>query len=175
MIATYPREELYAYKAYGLNYVELLDLQVLSKLPTEKQDMNNLESFSYDKEGAAIEQSANQNIDQNTSQEVFGLVDRLDLTDVIVLKKFYATGKDFPFDTQPYCFPILYKEMKENNNLKICIEALRKRLDILVKVGLLEKINSSNPTNYVPINGKEIFVRLLITKFFVLTGLTKFL
>jgi hypothetical protein len=133
--------------------------------------MNSLESIISTPQSTAIEQSN----EQNGNQQIFNLIDRLDLIDVIVLKKFYATGKDFPFDTQPFCFPILYKEMKENNNLKICIEALRKRLDVLVKVGLLEKINSSNPTNYVPINGKETFVRLLITKFFVLTGLTKFL
>jgi len=113
--------------------------------------------------------------EQSNDQPAFALIDRLDLIDVIVLKKFYATGKDFPFDTQPYCFPILYKEMKENNNLKICMEALRKRLDVLVKAGLLEKINNSNPTSYIPINGKETFIRLLITKFFVLSGFTKLL
>ena len=103
------------------------------------------------------------------------IIDRLDLVDVITLKKFYATGRAFPFDTQPYCFPILFKEMKENNNLKIGTEALRKRLDILVELKLLDKVSKSNPTSYFPINGKESAVRLLITKFFVLNGLTKFL
>lgn len=110
-----------------------------------------------------------------SDQQLMNLIDRLDLTDVIVLKKFYATGRQFPFDTQPYCFPILFKEMKENNNLKIGLEALRKRLDILAETNLLQKVNNSNPTNYFPINGKETFVRLLITKFFVLNGLSKFL
>lgn len=112
---------------------------------------------------------------QKDDQELMNLIDRLDLIDVIVLKKFYATGRTFPFDTQPYCFPILFKEMKENNNLKIGNEALRKRLDILVETKFLEKVNNSNPTNYFPINGKENFVRLVITKFFVLNGLNKFL
>jgi len=115
-------------------------------------------------------------LEQSKEDEVLvSLVDRLDLTDVVVLKKFYSTGKTFPFDTQPFCFPILFKEMRENNNLKIGSEALRKRLDILVEVKLLEKVNKTNPTTYFPINGKEKFIRLLITKFFVLNGLTKFL
>lgn len=112
---------------------------------------------------------------QSQDKEVLNLIDRLDLIDIIVLKKFYATGRKFPFDTQPYCFPILFKEMKENNNLKIGTEALRKRLDILTETQLLEKVTNSNPTNYFPINGKEGFIRLLITKFFLLSGLTKFL
>jgi len=137
--------------------------------------MNSLESIISTPQSTVIEQSSEEISGQTSDREMFALIDRLDLIDVIVLKKFYATGKNFPFDTQPYCFPILYKEMKENNNLKICMEALRKRLDVLVKAKLLEKINNSNPTNYIPINGKETFIRLLITKFFVLSGLTKFL
>jgi hypothetical protein len=137
--------------------------------------MNSLESIISTPQSTVIEQPNEQSSGQTSDREMFALIDRLDLIDVIVLKKFYATGKNFPFDTQPYCFPILYKEMKENNNLKICMEALRKRLDVLVKAKLLEKINNSNPTNYIPINGKETFVRLLITKFFVLSGLAKFL
>jgi len=133
--------------------------------------MNSLESLTSSSEATGIESP----MQEMNDQLLMNLIDRLDLIDVIVLKKFYATGKDFPFDTQPYCFPILFKEMKENNNLKIGIEALRKRLDILVKIGVLNKITNSNPTNYVPINGKESFVRLLIAKFFVVSGLTKFL
>lgn len=125
-----------------------------------------------------ITEELNESFDlKNKSQdkELLNLIDRLDLIDIIVLKKFYATGRKFPFDTQPYCFPILFKEMKENNNLKIGTEALRKRLDILTETKLLEKVTNSNPTNYFPINGKEGFIRLLITKFFLLSGLTKFL
>jgi len=103
------------------------------------------------------------------------LVERLDFIDVQILRKFYTTGKEFPNDTQPYCFPILYKEMKEVHRLKIGMEALRKRLDVLVKFGFLGKINSSNPTNYSPVNGKEKLVRAVIMKFFLINGLNKFL
>jgi len=135
--------------------------------------MNRLESFiNTETQKDVILQELG---DQFNDQELLNLIDRLDLIDIIALKKFYATGRQFPFDTQPYCFPILFKEMKENNNLKIGTEALRKRLDILVETKLIEKVHNSNPTNYFPINGKEGFVRLLITKFFVLNGLTKFL
>lgn len=127
-----------------------------------------------DAESSLLNESVSKGVDKELNT-LSNIIDRLDLIDVIVLKKFYATGKAFPFDTQPYCFPILFKDMRENNNLKIGSEALRKRLDILVELALLEKINKSNPTNYFPINGKESEVRLLITKFFVLNGLTKFL
>jgi hypothetical protein len=107
--------------------------------------------------------------------DVSHLVERLDFLDIQILRKFYMTGKEFPSDSQPYCFPILFKEMKTNHHLKIGIEALRKRLDKLVRIGLLTKIKYSNPTSYMPINGKEEIVRVIITKFFLIHGLTQFL
>lgn len=91
------------------------------------------------------------------------------------MRKFYTTGKEFPNDTQPYCFPILYKEMKEVHRLKIGMEALRKRLDNLVKVGFLEKVSSSNPTNYIPVTGKEKLMRACIIQFFTINGLRQYL
>jgi hypothetical protein len=106
---------------------------------------------------------------------VLELAEKLDFLDVQILRKFYTTGKDFPFDTQPHCFPILFKELKTTNNLKIGIEALRKRLDNLVKFGFLVKIRGSNPTNYGPVQGKEQLIRATIMKFFLINGLTKFL
>jgi hypothetical protein len=106
---------------------------------------------------------------------VSSLVERFDFLDIQVLRKFYTTGKEFPFDTQPYCFPILYKEMKEIHRIKIGIEALRKRLDNLVKIGFLEKVKSSNPVNYLPVRGKESFAKAVIMKFFLINGLTQFL
>lgn len=108
-------------------------------------------------------------------QAISSLVEKLDFIDIQILRKFYTTGKDFPNDTQPYCFPILYKEMKTNHKLKIGIEALRKRLNNLTRLGLLVKVKHSNPTTYSPVRGKEIFVRKVIFKFFMIHGLTKFL
>jgi len=123
--------------------------------------------------------SSESNIAQREVEELdtilLNLVERLDFIDVQILRKFYTTGKEFPNDTQPYCFPILYKEMKEVHRLKMGMEALRKRLEILVKFGFLGKINNSNPTNYSPIGGKEKMVRAVIMKFFLINGLTKFL
>lgn len=107
--------------------------------------------------------------------EVSMLAERLDFLDIQILRKFYMNGKEFPFDTQPHCFPILYREMKTTQKIKIGSEGLRKRLDALVAVGLLEKIRGANPISYSPIIGKSVFVRGVITKFFLVNGLMKFL
>lgn len=111
---------------------------------------------------------------EDFEKSIMFLVERLDFWDVQILRKFYMTGKDFPFDTQPHCFPILFREMRTNHHLKIGMEALRKRLGGFVDMGLLEKIKSSNPTSYVPVAGKEQLVRAVVTKFFLVHGLTRF-
>ena len=117
-----------------------------------------------------------QTLEQDNNMDlVISLAERLDFLDIQILRKFYMTGKDFPLDCQPYCFPLLYIEMKAANKLKVGVEALRKRLGALVKIELLEKINHSNPTSYSPVRDKSPFVRAIITKFFVISGLTKFL
>lgn len=112
---------------------------------------------------------------QENLDDCLRFVERLDFIDIQLLRKFYMTGKDFPNDTQPFCFPLLYREMKTSNHLKIGIEALRKRLNCLVHLNLLIKIRHSNPTNYAPVEKKEKFVRVVITKFFLIHGLTRFL
>lgn len=130
--------------------------------------MNTLDSF--------LENSIDKRIEtQDLDAVLIDLVERLDFLDVQILRKFYTTGKEFPLDTQPHCFPILYKEMCDSNHLQIGAEALRKRLDNLVRVGLLDKIRKSNPTNYTPVQGKEQLTRAMIMKFFLIHGLTKFL
>jgi hypothetical protein len=130
--------------------------------------LNNLESF--------LETSLDETLQTKDIETVLiEFVERLDFLDVQLLRKFYSTGKEFPLDTQPHCFPILFKEMRDNNHLQIGAEALRKRLDNLVRVNLLGKIQNSNPTNYIPVAGKEQLVRAMIMKFFLIHGLTKFL
>ncbi len=116
-------------------------------------------------------QEASTNLDEN----VLTLAERMDFLDVQLLRKFYSTGKPFPNDTQPFCFPVLFMEMKVNNKIQIGLEALRKRLDNLVSLGFLEKVVRSNPANYTPVHGKEVEVRALITRFFVINGLMKYL
>lgn len=108
-------------------------------------------------------------------KDVNELAERLDFMDVIILKKFYLSNKDSLSNTTPYCFPILFKEMKDLHKMKIGIEALRKRLKVLTDVGLLVKVSRSNPSTYLPSAGKELFVKAVITKFFLLSGITKFM
>ena len=117
----------------------------------------------------------NISIEQDIEKTVNDFVERLDFLDVQLLRKFYVTNSPFPYDTQPYCFPLLFKEMREVHKIKIGSEALRKRLDNLVKTGLLEKIKNSNPANYTPVSGRENFVRATVMKFFMLSGLQKYL
>lgn len=108
-------------------------------------------------------------------QKVGFFAEKLDFLDIQILRKFYATGRGFPNDCQPYCFPVLYQELKVSRQIKFGLEALRKRLDNLVRFGLLDKVNNSNPTNYYPIRGKETFLKAVITKFFLVNGLSKFM
>lgn len=126
-------------------------------------------------ENILSEQDITQYGDNTNFEDAIMLAERLDFLDIQLLRKFYMNGKEQPFDLQPYCFPLLYNEMKVNHKIKIGVEALRKRLDNLVRFNLLEKIKHSNPTNYCPVVDKNHFVRAVITKFFVINGLTKFL
>ena len=123
----------------------------------------------------SLDSLINISIKEDIETVVDSLVDKLDFLDIQILRKFYTTGKEFPLDTQPYCFPILYKEMKEMNRLKIGLEALRKRVENLVKHGLLIKVYNSNPATYIPVKGKEQLVRAVIMKFFLINGISKFL
>jgi hypothetical protein len=118
--------------------------------------------------GSEIEQIGN-------LDEIISLVERLDFLDIQLLRRFYMCGKEFPFDTQPHCFPILYQEMKTVQKIKIGSEGLRKRLDALVGLGLLNKVGGANPVVYSPQMGRVGFVRGVITKFFLINGLMKFL
>ena len=129
--------------------------------------MNSVESL--------INISVEKNIEQNTNLTILELAERFDLLDVQILRKFYATGKEFPYDTQPWCFPVLYLEMKVSHRLKIGQEALRKRLDNLTRLDLLEKVNNSNPANYFPVKGREILIRASLVRFFALNGLMQYL
>ncbi len=114
-------------------------------------------------------------LEEKEKERAVYFADRLDFLDIQILRKFYMTGKEFPNDTQPFCFPILFREMRVSHNLKIGAEALRKRLDKLASLGLLEKVKRSNPSNYFPVAGREWFVRTIIVKFFLINGLTQFL
>lgn len=107
--------------------------------------------------------------------DIISLAERLDFLDVQLLRKFYMSGKEFPNDVQPYCFPILFLEMKINHKITIGSEALRKRLDNLVSHGLLEKHERTNPAVYNPVRGIEQTIRAMIKRFFMINGLEQFL
>ena len=90
-------------------------------------------------------------------KEVNELAERLDFFDIIILRKFYMNNKDSSMSTKPYCFPLLFKEMKDLHKMKIGIEALRKRLKVLSDIGLVVKVDRSNPSSYLPSNQKQFF------------------
>ncbi|MBI1978586.1 MAG: hypothetical protein HYS62_00825 [Candidatus Aenigmarchaeota archaeon] len=121
-----------------------------------------------------FESTQRDNINSDLEKAIV-LAEKLDFLDIQLLRKFYMNGKEYPFNHQPYCFPLLFSEMKVSHKIKIGMEALRKRLNNMVDLGLLEKIKHSNPANYGPIVDKSLFIRAVITKFFVINGLTKFL
>lgn len=112
-------------------------------------------------------------IGENEFEEALDFAERFDFTDIQILRKFYVTGKKFPFDTQPHCFPLLFKEMRDGKQFKFGVEALRKRLENMVRMGFLTKIRHSNPVNYGPVKGKEKLVGAIILKFFALQGLSQ--
>jgi len=122
-----------------------------------------------------LEQTLQISKQEDMETGVLNLADRLDFLDIQILRKFYSTGEEFPHDTAPFCFPILFRELKIQNHLKIGLEALRKRMGVLVGAGLLEKVKDSNPCSYFPVKDKEKFVKAVIMKFFLINGLTKFL
>ena len=124
-----------------------------------------------------IEQAVIQNGDNLNFnfEHAIALAERLDFLDIQILRKFYITGKDYPFDCPPFCFPLFYSEMKTIHRLKISSDALRKRVNNLVELGLLIKVKHSYPTNYEPIRDKIMFIKAVVAKFFVINGLTKFL
>ncbi len=124
--------------------------------------------------GVDVAQS-NENVVLPNLKEINELAERLDFFDVVILKKFYLGGKDALASTRPYCFPILFREMKNLHKMKIGVEALRKRLKVLTEIGLLVKVNCSNPTNYLPVPEREVFIKAVVTKFFLINGVTKFI
>lgn len=107
-------------------------------------------------------------------EDIISIVDRLDFTDIQILRKFYLL-KAGQFSSQPYCFPILYKEMKSSGQIKIGIEGFRKRLDNLVKIGFLRKVKHSNPTIYLPVEERYEVVCAIIKRFFFVNGLEQYL
>lgn len=125
------------------------------------------ENFSQKTQEAALRTgSASEDI-------IFSFAERLDFINIQILRKFYMTGREFPNDTQPHCFSVLYMEMKNNNKIRIGSEAFRKRLDKLVAMKLIKKVGRSNPANYFPVEGLEQTVRAIVSRFMINNSLSK--
>jgi hypothetical protein len=107
-------------------------------------------------------------------EDIISIVDRLDFTDIQIIRKFYLL-KSGCFNSQPYCFPILYKEMKNSGQIKMGVEGFRKRLENLVRIGFLKKVKHSNPTIYLPVEENKEIVLAVIKRFFFVNGLEQYL
>jgi len=99
--------------------------------------------------------------------EVDKLIARLDKTDIMLLRYFYVTGKPFPDDTMGYVLKILVDEYKVRHGTgkDLSYSALRKRLENLRALGLVEKIPRTNPAIYNPIDPIANDVRRMILRF----------
>lgn len=85
----------------------------------------------------------------------------LDIIMIRILQKFYRTNFSFPNDTTCYYVQQLFLELNREG-LKIELETLRKRLDLLVKIRLLEKVRTY-PRIYMPIRDVERVQKIVTT------------
>lgn len=90
--------------------------------------------------------------------------------DMSVLKKFYDTNKKHPYDTCPWCLPILYELMTKQFELTITPEGFRRRLKKLERYGLIKKIPRTCPSVYEPIQDIKHNVRRAIILWLVKRG-----
>lgn len=99
--------------------------------------------------------------------DVDKLIVRLDKTDIMLLRYFYVTGKPFPDDTMGYVLKILVDDYKakHGSGKDLSYGALRKRLENLRALGLVEKIPRTNPAIYNPIDPIANDIRRLILRF----------
>lgn len=103
----------------------------------------------------------NFSVPENIGTEISSIITHFDIITVRVLQKFYKTGRRFPGDVNCYYVSQLHSELRREG-LRIEVETLRKRLDTLVKLGFLEKVNTY-PRLYMPVKNIEK-IRSLIEK-----------
>lgn len=93
------------------------------------------------------------------------IADKLDFLDIIILNKFYV-------DNRPWIFPELYKEMKRENNIKLCREGFRKRIRNLSRYGFLKECGG-NPRIYsVHYRSRDLILEIM-KAFFEIHGLER--
>ena len=115
---------------------------------------NRMDSFIY----ISAEKST-ENKPEGILEELNSFILHLDIIMIRILQKFYKSGLSFPSDTSCYYVQQLQTELKREG-LKIELETLRKRLDTLVKIRLLEKVGTY-PRIYMPIRDVEKVQRIV--------------
>jgi hypothetical protein len=110
-------------------------------------------------QSALINNSVQENIE--SKKEVFSVFLNFDVIMIKILQKFYFNEKIFPADTTCYYVQQLFSELR-SDGLRINLETLRKRLEVLVKLNLIEKVDTY-PRIYVPVRDVER-VRSLLEK-----------
>ncbi|MEM3393832.1 MAG: hypothetical protein QXY79_02185 [Candidatus Methanomethylicia archaeon] len=99
--------------------------------------------------------------DIKSKKELSSIFLNFDIIMIRILQKFYFNGNKFPNDTTCYYVQQLFSELR-SDGLQINLETLRKRLDTLVKLNLIEKVDTY-PRIYMPVRDIER-VRELILK-----------
>lgn len=110
--------------------------------------MSNLESLI----NVSIEKDIKSKVEDEL-EELSGFILHLDIIMIRILQKFYRSGLSFPSDTTCYYVQQLQSELNREG-LKMELETLRKRLDTLVRIRLLEKVETY-PRIYMPIREVE--------------------
>jgi len=99
--------------------------------------------------------------DVESKKEISSIFLNFDVIMIKILQKFYFNEKVFPADTTCFYVQQLFSDLR-SDGLQINLETLRKRLESLVKLKLIEKVDTY-PRIYVPVRDVEK-VRELLTK-----------
>ncbi|MEM7826287.1 MAG: hypothetical protein QW451_01485 [Candidatus Aenigmatarchaeota archaeon] len=92
-------------------------------------------------------------------KEISSIFLNFDIITLKILHKFYFNDTKFPNDTNCYYLQQLFSELK-SEGFTINSETLRKRLETLVKLKLIEKIDTY-PRIYMPVRDVEKIKNLL--------------
>jgi ssDNA-binding replication factor A large subunit len=98
--------------------------------------------------------------DIGSKKEISSLFLNFDVIMIKILQKFYFNNNSFPNDTSCYYLQQLFSELK-TEGFQINLETLRKRLETLVKLNLIEKVETY-PRIYTPIRDVEKIKKLLV-------------
>ena len=95
-----------------------------------------------------------------SKKEISSIFLNFDVIMIRILQKFYFNDSNFPNDTACYYVQQLFSELR-SEGLQINLETLRKRLESLVKLNLIEKVETY-PRIYTPVRDVEKIKKLLM-------------